>query len=164
MKSCLDLLNKRDSFSGALIYGFGDTAASLLTNEFQTSRMLGIMLLGGTLYAYEIPRYFAWIERNIKPSNVWGRFTRALLAQAFFNPLWIARHLALIYFFSGRYSDIDWNLLGIGLDSFVRIVPFALCANYIIQNRIPLSWRFLCSALFSSSMAFYYALSEVFFD
>lgn len=163
MTRCRDLLNKRDSFSGALIYGFGDTAASLLTHEFQISRMLGMILLGGTLYAYEIPRYFALIERNIKPSNVWGRFTRALLAQVFFNPLWIARHIALIHLFSGHFEAIQWHLIDIGLKSFLEVVPYALLVNYIIQNILALKWRFFASAVFSAVMALYYALSEALF-
>lgn len=159
----MSLLNKRDSLQGALVYGLGDSVAAWLADEFRLSRMIGMAVLGGTLYAVETSRYFAWIERLIEPAGVRRRIARALLAQAFFNPLWIARHIALIKCFSGRFSDIQWNLINIGLDSFVSIVPFALCINYSIQNFIPLSWRFLASALFSAGMAFYYALSEVFF-
>ncbi|MGR9116569.1 MAG: hypothetical protein ACU85E_12445 [Gammaproteobacteria bacterium] len=159
----MTLLNKRDSLHGALVYGAGDSAAALMADEFQFSRMIGMMILGGSLYAIEIPCYFAWIERRIKPSSVINRITRALLAQAFFNPIWIARHILLIKCFSGRFSDIHWQLIGFGFDAFEHIFPFAFCVNYAIQNFIPLAWRFLASALFSASMAFYYALSEVLF-
>jgi hypothetical protein len=39
-----------------------------------------------------------------------------------------------------------------------------LVANYVIQNKISLQWRFLASAIFSGLMAVYYALSELFFS
>jgi hypothetical protein len=131
------LLTKRDSLHGAIIYGFGDSCAALLTDEFQFSRLIGMMLLGGTLYAVEIPQYFAWIKRRFKKPGIKNSIKRALLAQAFFNPLWIARHLAFINFFSGQFAAIQWNLIGIGLDSFVQIIPFTLLVNYAIQNFIP---------------------------
>lgn len=88
---------------------------------------------------------------------------RALCAQAFFNPLWIARHVALLRLFAGRAADIDADLLLLGLASFLHALPIALLINYGIQNVLPLSWRFAVSALFSSAMAIYYALSEVLF-
>lgn len=159
----MSFLHKRDCLYGAFIYGTGDTVASLLTGEFQVSRMVGMMLLGGTLYAFEIPRYFAWIDRRFGRPGLKYSLLRALLAQAFFNPLWIARHLALIHCFSGQFEAIQWHLIDIGLKSFLRAVPYALFVNYSIQNLIPLKWRFFASAVFSAGMALYYALSGVLF-
>ncbi|MGR8979300.1 MAG: hypothetical protein ACU84H_04300 [Gammaproteobacteria bacterium] len=49
------------------------------------------------------------------------------------------------------------------LDSFLYALPVALLINYVIQNAIRLTGRFLASAVFSSGMAVYYALSEVLF-
>ena len=135
----------------------------MLTDEFQFFRLIGMMFLGGTLYAIEIPWYFAWIERRFEKQGMASGIKRTLMAQAFFNPLWIARHLAFIKCFSGQFATIQWNLIGIGLDSFVHIAPYALLVNYAIQNFLPLSWRFLASAVFSTLTAIYYALSEVFF-
>lgn len=122
-----------------------------------------MLCVGGTLYAIEIPAYFGWIHRHFNRTGRWNALQRALCAQAFFNPLWIARHIALIEFFSGRGSSINWGLLAIALDSFLYSLPLALMINYGIQNVIPLNWRFLASALFSSAMAIYYAMSEVLF-
>ena len=146
-----------------MIYATGDSIAAVLTQEFQLSRMIGMMLLGGTLYAIEIPCYFAWIERNFDKKGYWNRIKRALLAEAFFNPLWITRHIALIKCFSGQYAELQWNLLNIGWTSFVQIAPFAIVINYFVQNLIPFAWRFLASAIFSALMAVYYSLSEVLF-
>ena len=157
------LLTKRNSLHGAIIYGLGDSCAALLADEFQFSRLIGMMFLGGTLYAIEIPWYFAWIERRFEKQGMVSGIKRALMAQAFFNPLWIARHLAFIKCFSGQFATIQWNLIGIGLDSFVHIAPYALLVNYVIQNFLPYSWRFLASAVFSTLTAIYYALSEVMF-
>jgi hypothetical protein len=163
MEKMMPLLTKRDSLCGAIIYGLGDCCAALLTDEFQISRLIGMMILGGTLYAIEIPGYFAWIERSFKKRGIVNAITRALIAQAFFNPLWIARHIAFIKCFSGQFAAIQWNLIGMGMDSFVQIVPFSLLVNYAIQNVIPYNWRFLTSAFFSTLMAIYYALTEVLF-
>lgn len=157
------LLTLRNGVSGALIYAAGDSGAALLTGEFQWPRLLGMMLVGGTLYAIEIPAYFGWIARRFRRGDLRGRLLRALLAQAFFNPLWIARHIALIHCVSGRIAELDWHLLHIGWVSFVRIVPAAIAVNYLIQNHIPLRGRFFCSAVFSALMAVYYAMSETFF-
>jgi hypothetical protein len=158
------LLTKRNSLHGAIIYSLGDSCAALLTGEFQVSRLVGMMLLGGSLYAIEIPLYFAWLKHRFDKQSFVNGIKRALLAQAFFNPLWIARHLAFINFFSGQFAAIQWNLIGTGLDSFMQILPVTLLVNYVIQNFIPHSWRFFASAVFSTVMAIYYALSEVLFD
>lgn len=148
---------------GALIYGLGDGCAALLSGQFQLSRLLGMMLLGGTLYALEIPWYFAWLEHRFNKPGSAHAVSRALLAQAFFNPLWIARHIAFISCFSGQFAAIGWSLLGVGMDSFMYAAPFALPANYAIQNFVPYRWRFAASATFSAAMAVYYGLSEALF-
>jgi hypothetical protein len=122
-----------------------------------------MMLLGGSLYAIEIPCYFAWIERRFEKQGFVNGLKRAITAQAFFNPLWIARHLAFIQCFSGQFAALQWNLIGIGVDSFIHVAPLALFVNYAIQNFVPYHWRFLASAVFSAVMAIYYALSEVWF-
>ncbi|GAB4255236.1 MAG: hypothetical protein Kow0065_03090 [Methylomicrobium sp.] len=150
----------RNAGTGALIYASGDSVAAWLSGEFQLTRSIGMLLIGGTLYAIEIPTYFAWLDRRFGGGAWRARIERALLAQAFFNPLWIARHLAWIFCVSGRYADIGWSLLSVAWTSFVNIAPFAIAVNYLIQNHIPLHWRFLCSALFSAAMAVYYASSE----
>jgi len=157
------ILTRRDSLHGAIIYASGDSCAALLTGEFQLSRLIGMILLGGTLYAVEIPRYFTWIERRFNKQGLSNGIKRALLAEAFFNPLWIARHIAFINFFSGQFAALQWNLIDIGVDSFLHILPLALLANYVIQNLVPFTWRFLASAVFSALMAIYYALGKVLF-
>lgn len=150
---------------GAIIYSTGDTIASLLLNEFSIYRLIGMILIGATVYAFEIPNYFAWIDR--KTSNLNGiqkTLAKTGLAIAYFNPLWIFRHLAFIKLFSGNYEQIDSGLLLIAFWSFLANIPISFIANYIIQNSIKLNWRFLASAIFSALMAIYYALSETIFQ
>lgn len=153
----------RTALRGGLIYASGDSIATLITGEFQLQRALGILIIGSTLYAAEIPAYFLWLDRTTGNTDRWSPLKRAVMAQAFFNPLWIARHLMFIRLFSSRWTEIDTQLLCIGLDSFLHIVPVGLPINYVIQNRIPLNWRFLASAFYSALMAIYFALSEVWF-
>jgi len=104
------LITKRNCIQGAIIYALGDSCAALLTGEFQVSRLIGMMLLGGTLYVVEISWYFAWIERRFEKQGFVNGLKRALTAQAFFNPIWIARHLAFIQFFGTVCCDtVEFN-------------------------------------------------------
>jgi len=47
--------------------------------------------------------------------------------------------------------------------SFVANIPISFVANYLIQNKFKLPWRFMASAIFSALMAIYYAMSETIF-
>lgn len=149
---------------GALIYSIGDTIATLIPNEFDPYRLLGILFIGATIYAFEIPNYFNWIDRKVNESNqLLNSLKRTLLAIAYFNPLWISRHLLFILIFSGKINEINSNLLYIGLISFLVNIPSSIIANYLIQNKINLKYRFISSAIFSGLMAIYYSLSIVWF-
>ncbi len=90
-------------------------------------------------------------------------FARTLMAMLYFNPLWIARHLLFIKLFTGRVEEINPGLLVVASWSFLVNIPVSLAANYLIQNHVKMKWRFLASAVFSSLMAVYYALSSVIF-
>ncbi|MDN3491173.1 hypothetical protein QMA06_00460 [Winogradskyella sp. APC 3343] len=123
------------------------------------------MFIGATFYAFEIPNYFDWIVK--KTSHLKGikaTITKTVLAILYFNPLWIARHLLFIQLFSGQFYDINMTLLEIAFWSFLVNIPISFTANYIIQNRFKIKWRFLGSAVFSAIMAIYYALSETIFS
>jgi len=156
---------KSNIIRGALIYSSGDLVAALILGEFSIIRLLCMMLLGATVYAFEIPNYFAWIERKTKKiTGIKKTLAKTGLAIAYFNPLWIARHILFIKLFSGAFADINLNLLTIGFLSFLVNIPVSFLANFLIQNKVPLDWRFLASAIFSALMAIYYALSEVIFQ
>ena len=148
---------------GALIYSLGDLVAGLILNQFSIARTLGMVIVGGTVYALEIPRYFRWIDGKTAALSAFRRtLGRTGLALLYFNPLWIARHLALIHLFSGRVL-FPGELIRLGLHSFIWNIPISFCANHLIQNRVSLRYRFPASAIFSALMAVYYALSEVIF-
>jgi len=149
---------------GLIIYSTGDSIAALIVGEYSLFRMLGIMLVGATIYALEIPYYFAWIDRRVaQDTRLFSSLKRTAWAMLYFNPLWIARHLLFIKFFSGLWKEITWGLLSLGFWSFLVNIPISLAGNYLIQNKVPLKWRFFASASFSALMAIYYALSEVLF-
>lgn len=152
---------KSNILRGVLIYTSGDTIAALILHEFLWTRMFGMMLVASTIYAFEIPNYFNWIDS--KATGTYIALKRTALALAYFNPLWIARHLLLIKIFSGAWHDINWHLLQIASMSFLFNIPLSLLANFIIQNKINLKWRFVASAVFSALMAIYYAVSAVLF-
>ncbi|MEA1877006.1 MAG: hypothetical protein U9N86_09075 [Bacteroidota bacterium] len=156
--------SKHNILRGAIIYASGDTIAALILNEFSLMRLLGMVFIGATVYAFEIPNYFAWIEKKTK--NLTGlklQFSKTSLAILYFNPLWISRHLLFIMLISGHVGELSWDLIRIGSLSFLVNIPLSIIANYVIQNRIRLKWRFFSSAVFSALMAIYYALSVVFF-
>lgn len=121
--------------------------------------------MGAILYSFEIPNYFAWIDKITKSYEGTKKIlVKTGLAIAYFNPLWIFRHLAFIKLFSGDYDQINGNLLLIASMSFLVNIPISVIANYMIQNKVRLDWRFMASAIFSALMAVYYALSETIFQ
>ncbi|WP_204343958.1 hypothetical protein [Psychroserpens algicola] len=136
-----------------------------MLNEFSWYRLLGMMCIGATIYAFEIPNYFDWIVKKTHfLKGIKATLSKTLLAILYFNPLWIARHLVFIKLFSGQFESIGWSLLEIAFWSFLANILISFVANYIIQNRFKLKWRFLGSAIFSALMAIYYALSETLFS
>ncbi|MBK7427634.1 MAG: hypothetical protein IPI60_11690 [Saprospiraceae bacterium] len=149
---------------GGLIYMTGDTIAALIIDQFSWIRLLGIFALGATLYSFEIPRYFKWIEKVISGYQGWKKIAlKTSMALLYFNPLWIARHLMFVYLISGKMDMISWDLLRIGFLSFAVNIPVSILANYLIQNKISLKYRFFASAIFSGVMAIYYSMSSVWF-
>ncbi len=156
---------KRDALHGLLIYASGDTIAAFLLGQFSWGRVLGIMLVGATIYAWEIPAYFRWIDRRTSGlPHGWRRAaSRTALALLYFNPLWIGRHLLFIAVFSGEWESVRPALLQTALLSWLVNIPISAVGNFIIQVVLPLRWRFVGSATFSGLMAIYYALSGVWF-
>jgi hypothetical protein len=155
---------KSDILRGALIYSSGDTIAAVILSEFSIYRLIGIIIIGATFYAFEIPNYFSWIDRKL--GNEKGNaksLKRTILALLYFNPLWIARHLFFINVFKGNFVSLNLSLVVIGFYSFMLNIPISFIMNYLIQNKVKLKWRFTASAIFSALMAIYYALSEVLF-
>jgi len=179
-------LEPREMLRGALIYSLGDTAGMLIRGEFVLTRALALALIGGTLYAREVPAWFRWIDRRFpresaadgrgagragdasgdasgaaSGAGVLARWRRALAALLYFNPLWIARHLLFLKLGAGLWSEITPALLLVGARSFAVNLPLTALGNYVIQNRLPARQRFAASAIFSSLMAVSYALCEV---
>lgn len=157
------MINWNTALRGGLIYASGDSIATLITGDFLAQRALGVFTLGASLYAAEISAYFGWLDRRFGGPGLGNALKKAALAQAFFNPVWIARHLAFLKLCSARWADIDWRLLSLGMESFLHILPIGLLVNFLIQNSVPLHWRFLASASYSALTAVYLALSEVLF-
>ncbi|TVR80962.1 MAG: hypothetical protein EA409_07285 [Saprospirales bacterium] len=154
----------KQSITGGIIYLSGDTIAALIAGDFSLIRALGILFTGSTLYAWEIQTYFKWIDRKISKMGVKKRMlANTTLALIYFNPLWIARHLVIIYLFSGKAGDISSGLLYSALIAFLVNIPLSIFANFIIQNKISLKFRFWASATFSGLMAIYYSMSSIWF-
>ena len=156
---------RSDIIKGLLVYSIGDSIASILLGEFQITRLLGVILIGATVYAFEIPNYFNWIESKTNAKT--GRkkaIQKTLLALLYFNPLWILRHLLFLKIFSFEFGFSFKNLLIISFYSFLVNIPISFIGNFIIQNKIRINHRFLASAIFSALMAVYYALSETIFS
>ena len=153
----------KNAWVGGVVYALGDSIATLVTGEFQYQRMLGMLILGGSLLAWEIPTYFQYLERRFNQAGYLNAIKRTLLAALFFNPLWIARHMLFIKVFAGRWQEIALDILVIATQSFIYCFPVSLLVNFIIQNKVSLKWRFVISSSYSALMAIYFALSGVFF-
>ncbi|MBX7042378.1 MAG: hypothetical protein K1X85_05700 [Ignavibacteria bacterium] len=149
---------------GGLIYMTGDTIAALITGDVGIVRSAGMFAIGSTLYAFEIRNYFRWIEKKVNElPGVKRKIMKTMMALTYFNPLWIARHLCFIYILSGQWALISAGVLKTAALSFMFNIPVSVTANYIIQNRIPLTYRFWASAVFSGLMAIYYSMSGKWF-
>ncbi len=156
--------SKRNALQSALIYAAGDAIAALLLHSFSFQRMIGMAIIGGTLYSLEIPNYFHWINTHTHlMEGMKASVRRTILALLYFNPMWIARHLAFVQIFSGQSFQLSWNLLWVSYNSFTMNIPVTVTINYLIQNKVPLHRRFLFSSIFSGVMAIYYAMSQVWF-
>ena len=162
------MTTKRPEYSthliGGIIYLTGDTIAAIITGDASIIRSIGMFAVGSTLYAFEIRKYFSWIEHRVKELGGLKRtILKTFMALIYFNPLWIFRHLCFVYLFSGNWSLISIALLKSATIAFIFNIPISLLANYIIQNRIRLDYRFWASAVFSGLMAIYYSMSSVWF-
>ena len=157
---------KSEALQGMLIYAIGDLVATLILDCFSWTRLLGMMVIGATVYALEIPNYFRWIDRKTAHLQKGWRFiaTKTALALLYFNPLWIARHLFFIAILQSGWDGVSLGLLWAGLLSWAINIPISLVGNLVIQGYMPLKWRFAASATFSGMMAVYYALSGVWFN
>lgn len=156
------LYSRKDVLTGLLIYGSGDSIAALLAGEFSLHRCVGMTLVGALLYGLEIPHYFRWAANKTAQLPLWrAAVLRTLLAMLYFNPLWVARHLFLIQWFSGVPMQSD--IFMVALQSFLTVLPVTVLANLLIQNVISLKYRFAASALFSCLMAVLYPLLANFF-
>lgn len=154
------------NFFGGFVFMIGDSIASILSHDFSIFRAVCVFILGAVLYAFEIQLFFNWIDKFIKrfkKQKVKKRLIKATIVLLYFNPLWIARHLCLLMIFSGKFSQINFSLLKIGLFSFLINIPISVLANYYIQNKILLKDRFVASAIFSGLMAIYYSMSSQWF-
>jgi hypothetical protein len=127
------VITVKDAFYGGLVYCAGDTFATIISHTFYYPRMLGMLLLGATLYAIEIPAYFRWLNRYFDQPGYLSALKRMFMAAAFFNPLWIARHLVFISLLSGQWHSISLSILSVASLSFVYCLPVALPVNYLIQ-------------------------------
>lgn len=59
------IYTKENILKGVVLYSVFDAIAVIILGEFSFQRLFGMMVLGGTFYAFEIPSYFAWIEKNL---------------------------------------------------------------------------------------------------
>nr|VFK34447.1 MAG: hypothetical protein BECKMB1821I_GA0114274_10723 [Candidatus Kentron sp. MB]VFK76758.1 MAG: hypothetical protein BECKMB1821H_GA0114242_10733 [Candidatus Kentron sp. MB] len=156
--------NLKHVLQGSIAYSVGDAIGALILGDFSTYRTLGIMFVGGTFYAIEIPYYFHWIDNRI-PNNgkLVNAISRTALMALYFNPIWVARHLFFIHLFSWNLDQINCGLITMGIRSFMANILIALPVDYFIQNKLPHHWRFLASGIFAGLLAIYYALTEVLF-
>ncbi len=149
---------------GSLIYAIGDTLACLISGEFLITRLIGMLIIGGTVYAFEIPNYLLYLNDKNWGNDLKAKLKRGILFHLYFNPLWIARHLLMINLISLNFEAINFDLVTIGWYSFLYSTPFVFPANFVLQNYIPYKWRFVASGIFSGVMAVYYALSAILFN
>ena len=156
------IIKTSEVIKGAITFGLFDTIAALILGEFSWLRMVGMTLIGASVYAIEIPSFFAWIESKSQSMNdTRGKWYKTLMTVAYFNPLWIARHMLFIYLLNQQ--PLSWSIMQAAWQSFLYGLLVSTAANYLIQNKVPIKHRFLASSFFSGCMAIFYAVSAVIF-
>lgn len=160
------VFNKNDILWGGIILALSDGFAAYLTGNFSIIRFLGLLVIGSTLYAIEIPTFFAWLEKYTKANftGIKRKLLKTIAVVIFFNPLWLFRHFAFIDILTGQFDLINLHLLQTASISYLINIPFSIIGNYIIQNAISLKWRFISSSIYSAIMIIYFALSQVYFQ
>ena len=83
------------------------------------------------------------------------------MTATYFNPLWIARHMCFIYLLNQQ--ALNGAILGAAWLSFLYGMPVSAAVNFLIQNKINITYRFIASSLFSGCMAIFYAVSTMIF-
>lgn len=154
----------QDALTGGILFALGDSLGALIGGEFLVQRMLGMIILGGTLYAWEIPNYFQHLARRFNQAGYLNALQRTLASGLFFNPLWIARHMLFIQIFAGQWQTISADIFIVASWAFIYGFPFSLLFNYLLQNVISMRWRFLSSSIYSALTVIYYALLDFIFQ
>ena len=159
------IYTKKDIFWGGILLVLSDGIAALTTDQLTLTRVLGMLIIGSTLYAFEIPNFFAWIEKITSKyfEGFTRRFIKTIAVVIFFNPIWIFRHFAFIYILLGEFELINHQLFLTASISYLFNIPISIVGNYIIQNKLPLDWRFVGSSVFSFIMTIYYSMSPAIF-
>jgi hypothetical protein len=169
-----------------LLYPIGDLIGQLLLGDFNLERTICIALVGSLLYRFEVPAWFRFIDqlrvsdKNQKrfallfsqsepdnhPLNWLGRTIGSML---YFNPLWIARHVFIIYM-STHHMQLNMAPLAAvghfiltGLKAFLTNMPISIIGNYIIQQKLKPQQRFLGSATLSGIFSITYAIEYILF-
>lgn len=160
------IYTKKDIFWGGVLLVLSDGIAAIATDQLTLTRVVGMFIIGSTLYAFEIPNFFVWIEK-ITSKHLEGfkrKFVKTIAVVIFFNPIWIFRHFAIIYILLGDFELINQQLFLTASVSYLFNIPISIAGNYIIQNKLPLDWRFVGSSVFSVIMTIYYSLSPAIFS
>ena len=175
-------------FVGWVLYPSGDLVGQLIMGNFSLPRVLVMMLAGGVVYRFEIPRWFAFIEKKRFKKDGNEKFPlfkyfvseevdgykfnwlgKTISASIYFNPIWIFRHLLFIALATTPFSDIVLgellgNTIKIATISFFTNLPIAVAGNYIIQQKMSLKYRFLGSAVLTTILNVKYAIEYVHFS
>jgi hypothetical protein len=107
-------------------------------------------------------------KRPIMPGHL-NWLGRTIGGMAYFNPLWIARHIFFIYLATHHFQfetnpvSVVGDCLKVGCQSFITNLPLSLLGNYVIQEKLPSDLRFAGSATLSAVMASLYAIEYWFF-
>ena len=169
-----------------LLYPIGDLIGQLILGGFNLERTICITLIGSLLYRFEVPAWFSFIDKLRVSDKIQNRFSlifataaennhplnwlgRTLGSMASFSPLWIARHVFIIYM-ATHHMQLDMgpmeavgHFIMVGCKSFLANMPISLAGNYIIQQKLPIQSRFLGSATLSGIFSITYAIEYVFF-
>lgn len=171
-----------------VLYPAGDFIAQLITGDISLPRLIALSLAGGTIYQFEVPRWFRWLDQRTFSATQLEQWPflqwitlpheqhyrlnwigRTLGAMSYFSPIWITRHMLILKIATTPWADLVWpavigSLFLASCKSFLVNLPFSILGNYIIQARLPLKYRFLGSIIMTGLFSIAFALAFKFFQ
>lgn len=105
---------------------------------------VGGMALVGSYYSQEVFSIYKYVHEHVPADTQWGKIKRVLITNFTFNPLFFnPRHVALTRLVAGEaFLGCQGTFLR-GFGMWAGALPFTTAIDYLINNKVPMKYKFL---------------------